>query len=60
MLYDIKVIYFDNTTKSIKSRIVQEYGLIQAIDQVRFDKSHAIFVVSANFVFEESLINNLK
>lgn len=59
MLYDIEIRYFDKT-KTIVSEIVQDYGLMQAIDQVRFKKNYAIFVISAKVVFEESLINNLK
>lgn len=60
MLYDIEIRYFNSKLNTTESRTVQDYHLVGAIEQIKLDCSFAIYVISANFVFEETLINNLK
>jgi len=60
MLCDIEVRYFNSKLNTIETKIIQDYHLTGAIEQVKFNCSVPIYVISANFVFEEHLINNLK
>ena len=60
MLYDIDVRYFNNKTNTVEIKTVQDYHLVGAIEQVKSNCSVPIYIISTNFVFEESLINNLK
>jgi hypothetical protein len=55
----IEVRFRLQTTGEIKTFIVEDYGIIQAIEQVRFDNDYYGLVLSAQYVDEENVIKKL-
>lgn len=60
MKHEIKVQYFNSNTKEIEETIISDYGIVQAINEVRFIHDFKIMVLSASFINIDKVIDDIK
>lgn len=58
-MYDIIIKYRD-LQGTIETVTVKDYGIVQAIEQIRSYYEYRLLILSANYVDEDLLLNNLK
>jgi hypothetical protein len=56
---EINITYWDNINKTLKNVQVHNYGLIQAIEQIRYENDYNIIVLSVEYSDIQGTINKL-